>query len=108
MAIRITGRKVKRSPDMDNIFVRSINITQQRNRVDSETPVYRADIAYQVYGVDDDGLRHYSGAVETLMIEDFVSSAAGNATRLSALDALEAAIADYLAEQSDVDSATVV
>ena len=35
MAIRITGRKVKRSPDMDNIFVRSINITQLRNRVDS-------------------------------------------------------------------------
>jgi len=111
MAIQITGKKVKNSPALDRIFVHKIEITQVRARDDAPDPVYRVDIQYQTYGVGDDGLRVYDNSVESVTIEDFLSGAlergnSGKTAGLTALAALEDAIAELLMESADIDSAT--
>jgi hypothetical protein len=105
MGIRLTGSKVKITPPMDRVFVKQVNITQDRFTDNARLPLYRVRCDYQLYGVDDDNVRHYDGVMRTITIEDFVRESQGNAVRLGALQALEHAIADILTEDPSVESA---
>jgi len=111
MAIQITGKKVKKSPELDRIFVHKIEITQARVRDDAPDPVYKVDIQYQTYGVDDDGLRVYDSSMESITIDDFLPKAiakgqSGKTAGVTALSALEDAIAEILVDYADIDTAT--
>lgn len=107
MAIKITGTKVKDPPAMDEIFIRSIEITQLRRAVDADDPVYRVDVEFQTYGVDANGMRVYEPAMDSLVIDDLFVKANGKPKQLAIISAVEEAVADALAERGDIDTATV-
>lgn len=108
MAIQITGTKVKVTPACDRVFVKKITIEQVRNRDNTATPVYKVGFDYQTYGLDELGQRHYDGEMHSISIDDYIVASQGNLTRLGAMAALEAALADVLADDPTVDSSTVV
>lgn len=107
MAIKITGDKVKDPPAMDEVFIRRVEITQDRRAVDADPPVYRVDATFQLYGVGTDGMRVYTPSMETISIDDLFVKANGKPKQMAIIDAVEEAIADMLVERGDIDTAVV-
>jgi len=108
MAIQISGNKVKQLAVQDHVFVRRIEIVQRREREDALPSVYDVDVTYQLYGVGSDGLRYYNDEVHAITIKDFLSSTKDKPKQNVVMAAIEDAVADMLAEQAEIDAATVV
>lgn len=108
MAIQISGTKVKELAVQDHVFVRRIEIMQRRDREDALPPVYDVDVTYQLYGIDQLGLRHYNDEVHAITIKDFMSATKDKPKQNGVMAVIEEAIADMLVEQAEIDSVAVV
>lgn len=96
MPIKITGSRVKVTPDPDNIFIRKVTLVQERQRDDSVPVTFDVTIECEQYGVAG-GLREFEDPI-TLHLENISEATVSDIHDLTK-DALEAL--------ADVDSAVL-
>lgn len=98
MPIQVTGDVVETTPTFDRVFIVKLTMEQARRRNTAAPLRCIWQVDYQVFGVDADGLRHFSDKIRT---ERIVDEGQGLAD-------IEAFIAANLATDARIDTAVVV
>jgi len=105
MGIRLQGAPSQPAVVYDRVHLTELSIEQPLFTNDRLPPVYKVVVGYRLYGVTDDGTRHYLSKGGEVAIEDFLRAAqdkamAGNPAMLLALQAIETAVATIITDQT--------
>ena len=112
MGIAIATAKSLPAVTYDKIHLTRLEIVQPVFDDDAAAPVYQVRVCYRHFGVAD-GLRYYANEdVQVVALPDFLASAMadaaqGDMTLVGALQAIEAAVAAIIADQTGVATSVV-
>lgn len=112
MGIKLTSAEQRPGVTFDQVFVVRLVINQRHQDVHTQQPVFEVTIKYRTFGVDSDGVRHYSGkGIHTIKIDDWITHCVEHHSTeppvLAAMDAIEAAIAVLIAEDRKTSTAVI-
>lgn len=96
----------------NRVFLTRLEITQARRTDDASDPHYKVVVEYSLYGVDGNGVRHFSGNDAEVVVPDFLAQARseagkGDMSLVLALQAIEGAVAAIIADDLDT-TATLI
>lgn len=92
----------------DHIHMTRLEIVQPVFTLDSQAPVYGVQVWYVEYGIDVGGIRHYKpGSPVQVGLGDFLAAATakaatGDMALLTALGAIQSAVAAIITDQTGV------
>lgn len=115
MGVRINEGQAVNKPGLvyDNVFLVRLDIRQEHSDYDNSMPGYKVLVKYRMFGVDEDGKRHYSGeGIQTVSYKDYLSvalekAAVGETAFLEAFAGIEKAVAAIVADHRET-TATII
>ena len=113
MSIKITNSAIEPELDYKYLFLDELKLEQAKNIDNADIPKYKLTLRYRMYAIDQDNKRHYKLKVTTLSIDDYLALAmekahAGDTDLLQAAGAIELALAQIIADLTELGPATVV
>ncbi|MBT8449307.1 MAG: hypothetical protein KJO69_06435 [Gammaproteobacteria bacterium] len=113
MSIKISNTTTKPEVVYDRFFLQNLSLEQTATTDNSAPPKYRLQVLYRIYGIDADGQRHYQPKVQSITIDNYYAAAmakaqVGDMDLVSAMMAIEAALANIIEDQTDLGSAQVI
>lgn len=107
MAIEVTQFHSTPALDYKHVFLDQLRIEQITAATQSDLPLYNVHIAYRMFAVGEDGVRHYTSAPERITITNYLQAAAvklqaGDPDLMVALQSIEKALAVIIEDQSKV------
>jgi hypothetical protein len=112
MGIEIDNPAFQPEVVLNKIFLTELSIEQMMSPVENTPPIYQVSIEYRKYGVDVHGKRHFGSETTEILIKDFLSLAKskyveGDPTLISALKAIESAVAALIVHDVGVGAKVV-
>jgi hypothetical protein len=112
MGIRISEPTAQPAVVFDRVHLLRLEIEQPTFANDNLQPIYKLHIEYRLYGVDVDGIRHYKGETQEIVINDFLQDAisdyqAGDPTLYRALGGIEMAVAAIIADSNKIETSLI-
>lgn len=113
MGIRLAN--ADRQPELvfDGFFMNSLSIDQTLQVNDTDPPKYTLKVGYQLFAVDEHGVRHYKPKVNFIVIDDYYTAALTKAQQgdfdlANAMGAIEKALATIITDQTELGNAEIV
>lgn len=113
MAIQITNAKSYPALVYNKVHLKELKILQPCREAEVPVPNYDLFITYVTYAVDEEGNRYYQSDLKSITIKDYAALAlekaqAGDTDLFVAMQAIEAALASIIEDQTDLGTAEVV
>ena len=112
MAITISNGELEPALTYNRFFLASLNLVQKASSLESSVPIYALKVEYRLYAVDASGVRHFKNKLDSFEIEDYVQEATAKAAQgdfdlLTAMQAIEVALASIIEDQTALGATTV-
>ena len=112
MSIKFTKAEEQPALKYDHWFLRSLTLEQESETNNLATPKYTLKVQYQLFGVDENNVRHFKNVVDNFIIDDYVTIAymkamSGESDLMDAMIAIELALAKIVQDQLDVGTTEV-
>ncbi len=109
MGIQVKTADSQPAVVFDKVHVYELKVEQPQFIDDSRPPYYVVTILYRMYGIDNEGKRHYQGNTFEIEVKDFFGVAMeqynqGDPRLLTALGTIESAIAAIITQQMNVET----
>lgn len=112
MSIKITNAEETPALKYENFFLCELKMDQTIEHDNFAPPLYNLRVTYRLYAVDSDGRRHFTNKVDHIILDDYYAEAmakaqSGDMDLAQAMGAIELALAQIIADQTDLGTAEV-
>lgn len=104
MGIKIASPETQPAVEYDHVFMETLTIHQKTYTDDAAAPEYSLQVIYRMYGLDEDGKRHYKAKNRSICVDDVMTEATmmamgGDMSLANAMGAIEIALAKILEKE---------
>lgn len=113
MAIKISEADTQPALVYDHWFLNSLTLDQRSETHDNAIPYFTLKVQYQLFAIDEQGIRHFKNKINTLTIDNYVAvamekAANGDMDLIVAMQAIEQALAKVVENQTNLGTASVI